>query len=103
MHKTYTNCNSEDLFAESLLRREKRLLERRIRNNVTDFIALLSRYIPNKPVVKKPVAKGLYEQFCKKHGEMPYGGYTLRIAIEKLPGNFKKNSSKKYKTVNYVI
>ena len=100
MHKTYTNCNSEDLFAESLLRREKRLLERRIRNNVTDFIALLSRYIPNKPVAKKPVAKkpvaeGLYEQFCKKHGEKPYRGYTLRIAIEKLPGNFKKNSSKK--------
>ena len=90
MHKTCTNCNSEDLFSESLLRRENRLLDRRIRKNVSDFIALLSRYIPNKPVAKKPVAKGLYEQFCKKHGEKPYGGYTLRIAIEKLPGNFKR-------------
>ena len=95
MQRIYTNSNADEALGELLLRREKRLLDRRIRNNVTDFIALLSRYIPNKPVAKKPVAKGLYEQFCKKHGEMPYGGYTLRIAIEKLPGNFKKNSSKK--------
>lgn len=95
MQIIYTNSNADEALGELLLRREKRLLDRRIRNNVTDFIALLSRYIPNKPVAKKPVAKGLYEQFCKKHGEMPYGGYTLRIAIEKLPGNFKKNSSKK--------
>ena len=100
MQRIYTNSNADEALGELLLRREKRLLDRRIRNNVTDFIALLSRYIPNKPVAKKPVAKkpvaeGLYEQFCKKHGEKPYGGYTLRIAIEKLPGNFKKNSSKK--------
>ena len=95
MQRIYTNSNADEALGELLLRREKRLLDRRIRNNVTDFIALLSRYIPNKPVAKKPVAKGLYEQFCKKHGEMPYGGYTLRIAIEKLPGNLKKNSSKK--------
>ena len=97
MHKTYTNCNSEDLFTESLLRREKRLLDRRIRNNVTDFIALLSHYISSKPALQEPATTRLYEHICKKHGARPYGGYTVRIAIEKLPGSFKKNSSKKQK------
>ena len=97
MQRIYTNSNADEALGELLLRREKRLLDRRIRNNVTDFIALLSRYIPNKPVAKKPVAKGLYEHICKKHGARPYGGYTVRIAIEKLPGSFKKNSSKKQK------
>ena len=93
----FTNRNAGEVVGELLLRREKALRNRRYRDNVTDFIALLSHYISSKPALQEPATTRLYEHICKKHGARPYGGYTVRIAIEKLPGSFKKNSSKKQK------
>ena len=93
----FTNRNAGEVVGELLLRREKALRNRRYRDNVTDFIALLSHYISSKPALQAPATTELYEHLCKKHGARPYGGYAVRIAIEKLPGNLKKNSSKKQK------
>ena len=95
MQRFFTNRNAGEVVGELLLRREKMLRNRRYRDNVTDFIALLSHYISSKPALQEPATTRLYEHICKKHGARPYGGYTVRIAIEKLPGSFKKNSSKK--------
>lgn len=97
MQRFFTNRNADEVVSELLLRREKMLRNRRYRDNVTDFIALLSHYISSKPALQEPATTRLYEHICKKHGARPYGGYTVRIAIEKLPGSFKKNSSKKQK------
>lgn len=59
-------------------------------------MALLSHYILPKPAVKEVKKGGLYEYMRTKHGEMPCG-YTVKIAIEKLPGKMKKCSKKQKK------
>ena len=102
MHRKYINSNASGLWGKFLLRREMAIRDRLYRDNVNDFINLLSYYIPQNSVEHISASGGLYEHLCKKHGEKPCGGYAVSIAIEKLPGNFK-NSSKKSKTVDYVI
>ena len=96
MHRKYINSNAYDLWCDFLVQREKMLHARRCRDNVMSFINLLSHYIPQKKAERISTSGGLYEHICKKHGERPCGGYTVSIAIEKLPGIFK-NSSKKQK------
>lgn len=94
MQRTYNNCNSGELLARFLLRREKMLRNRRYRNNVMDFMTLLSHYIPQKTVAEMPVTKGLYEFFCKRHAENPYSGFAVSVAIERLPVKLKKTVKK---------
>ena len=102
MHRKNISSNAADLWGEFFLRRERVMRDRFRRDNVNDFINLLSHYIPQNAIGCISTSGGLYEHLCKKHGKKPCGGYTVSIAIEKLPGNFK-NSSKKSKTIDYVI
>ena len=97
MHGHYTKRNADELLHEYLLRREKMLRNRRYRDNIILFIDLLSRYLPRKSLQMVKTSGGLYESISKKYGEKPCGGYTVQIAIEKLPGNFNKTLKNKNK------
>lgn len=96
MYGIYTKRNADKVLNELLSRREKRLGNRRYRDNIKLFIDLLSRYVPLRPVQMVKTSGGLYEYICKKHGKMPCG-YTVQIAVEKLPGNFNKSIKNKNK------
>ena len=85
----YTENRRHNELLESIIRRrEKVLRKKRGRDNITDSIALLSHYIPDT-VLPPTDSDGLYEYICGKHSIQPHG-YSVKIAIEKLPGKSKK-------------
>ena len=94
MNGFYTTSNAGDLLGELLLRREKRLYGTRCRENLSLFIDLLSHYVTRHRAGYAAPSGRLYEDISKKYGRKPSGGYSVRIAIERLPGNFKNISKK---------
>ena len=94
MHKKQMNSSCDGLLKGILVQREKMLRNRRCRENITDFISLLSHYISHKRPSKNIASDNLYEYVCRKHTERPYGGYTVSIAIGTLPGTFKSSNKK---------
>ena len=94
MNGNYTTDNACGLLGELLRRREKRLRNRRCKDNMSLFMSLLAHYITRSSAGRAASSGKLYEHICKRHGERPCGGYTVSVAIEKLPGNFKYSSKK---------
>ncbi len=94
MNGIYTTSNAGDLLGELLLRREKRLYGTRCRENLSLFIDLLSHYLTRHRAGYAAPSGRLYEHISKKYGRKPCGGYSVRIAIKRLPGNFKNISKK---------
>ena len=86
MYKIHSNSNDNELWNEMFRHRVKILLARQNRNNIKDFIHLLSFYVSPQPSAEITATNGIYENICNKHGFKPCG-YAVQIAIEKLPIN----------------
>lgn len=81
--------DADDLL-NAILQRKKRVQRNRCcRKNITDFIAMLSHYVAHGPENDKRGSHKINEYIYGKLGDKPYG-YTVRIAIEKLPGKLNK-------------
>ena len=86
MYKIHSNSNDNELWNEIYKRRERMRLLKQRRNNVKDFMHLLSFYVSPRPSACSTVINGVYENVRNKHSFKPCG-YAIRIAIDRLPIN----------------